>query len=340
MKKLLALFALMASPCIYADAIVRDLHYLVTVDATQNWKKNDPEYPGEQWSKAWTKQTYELKTQLRSDGKLEVRNLLDPDLEARLEAKVVRLARQAKSKLDASGQPFTIPQTEAERSEFSKKMNAELLACNAEPTCYNDTMLTYAAIMAAVDYPEALEEETVPGQYLYFEPFHGCTESSRIQLKTEIEGIRYNKTSDKFVPFKETHEADTVNASDGLRLCGHFLAVIDTKAESKSMYQETIFVPRPEGLTTYTESGHTSRTKEPQPMPMAVTDWMTERLRRAEPSGTDTVELPLVLPLNGNATWLGKWKGTAKVTMTWSFKNAPQPAAIPAAATPSAPAGK
>lgn len=323
--KFAALIGLMLPTLVLAQPIERELHYLVTVDATQDWYKNDPKYPGDQHSKGWTKQKYELKVRLRSDGELHVRNLLDPNLEARMEAKVVRLARQALKKKDADGNPMKIPKTEEERAAFSRKMSHALRACNAEPTCYSDTMLTFAAIIAAADYPEALEEENIPGRYLYFEPFEGCAESSRITLRTEIEGVRYNKTSDKFVPFSETHEADTVNASDGIRLCSHFLAVIDTQEKERPMYQETIFVPRPVGLSTYTESAHTSRTEEPQPMPMAATDWMTEHLRRAEPSGETTVDLPLVLPLNGNATWLGKWKGNAKVTMRWSFDEVPAP---------------
>lgn len=316
------MLACSAMPTMAAETIYRKLSYDITIDATQDWYKNDPEYPGDQHSKGWAKHRYTLTTWLRSDGELQVRNLLDPDVEKRLEAKVIRLARQALKMADAQGQPIKIPQTEAERTAFTMKMNKRLMDCKAEPTCYNDTMTQYAAIMAAIDYPGALEEDTVEGQYLYFEPYKGCPETSRVKMEMEVGGIRYNKTVDKFVPFKEVRQADTLDASDGLRLCAHFLAVIDTKADSKPMYQETIFIPRPEGYSDYTESRKTQRTEGPQPIITEVTDWIGIELKRNEPSGEMNVELPLILPLNSNATWLGKFKGTAKVNIKWSFEEA------------------
>ena len=313
------------------EPIYRKFTYDIRIEAEQDWYKNDPEYPGDQHSKGRATHRYRLTTWLRSDGELHVRNLLDPDVEKRLEAKVIRLARQALKMADASGEPIHIPQTEEERSAFTMKMNKRLMDCKAEPTCYNDTMMQYAAIMAAIDYPGALEEDTVEGRYLYFEPFKGCPESSRVQMEMEVSGIRYNKTVDKFVPFREVRQADTLDASDGLRLCAHFLAVIDTQAEDRAMYQETIFVPRPQGYSDYTESGKTQRTEGPQPILTEVTDWVGIELRQHEPAGEMNVELPLVLPLNSNATWLGKFDGTAKVNLKWSFEegNPPLPTAGP-----------
>ena len=176
-----------------------------------------------------------------------------------------------------------------------------------------------AALLAAIDYPGALEEDTVPGRYLYFLPYKGCAEYSRITLDVAIDGVRYNKDINEFIPFSERRSADTVNASDGLPLCTHFLAVIDTEDPDRPMYQETVFVPRPEGVTEYTENDHTSRETPFQPLGTAVVDWMGNELRHAPSSGERRVELPLPLPLNQNATWLGKWTGTAKVHMQWSF---------------------
>ena len=320
--------AIAAAPAAAAPApapvtVERELHIVATVDAAQTWKKNDPEYPGDQWSKGTTTQRYEITTRLRSDGKLEVRNLLDPDLNARLEAKTIHLARQAKKALEASGQPFVLPKTPEERTAFTQRMNADILTCNGEAICSYEKQMQYAALMAAIDYPEALEDEDVPGQYLYFLPFKGCPQKSRVTLTMTIEGVRYNKDADKFVPFKEHRSADTVDASLGRSMCSHLLAVIDTQDKEKPMFQETILIPRPVGVTEYTESNHTSREEQPQPMPTAVLDWMTESLRHAKPEGTLTATLPLVLPLNANATWLGLWNGEAKVTMQWSFREVP-----------------
>ena len=308
-----------AKPLPKPAPIEHELRFVVNVQAQQNWKKNDPEYPGEQWSKATTTQRYELATHLKSDGVLEVRNLLDPDLDTRLEAKTIHLARAAKKSIEASGKPFKPPKTEADLQALNRQMQADRFNCKGNAACTKDSTMHYAAIIAAMQYPDALKPDTEAGRYQYFLPFKGCAESSRITLTMQIEGVRYNKTSDKFVPFSERRHADTVNASDGLALCEHFLVVMDTSDQAEPMRVENVFVPRPEGITEYTESGHTSRTPEPQPMPGAVLEWMTETLRHAPASGKASTVLPLSLSLNGNSTWLGLWKGSARVNFAWSF---------------------
>lgn len=302
---------------------VRELHVVATVDATQTWKKNDPKYPGEQWSTGSAQQRYEIRTQLQSEGKLELRNLLDPDLPTRMEAKTIFLARQAKKMLEKPGQTFKLPKTEQEKAALTMRMREELSLCDGQPACRYEKELFYAAIFAAMAYPEAMEEDTEPGRYLYFLPFKGCPEYSRVTLKMAIDGVRYNKDVDKFIPFSERHSADTINADEGISLCSHFTAVIDTQDKDKPMYQETIFVPRPVGLTEYTENGHTSREQQPQPVVTAAIDWMNAHLRHASSDGKASVSLPLALPLNQNATWLGLWTGTAKVTMEWTFREVP-----------------
>jgi hypothetical protein len=307
----------------------RELHIVATINATQTWKKNDPEHPGEQWSKGTTQQRYEVRTRLRSDGKLEVRHLLDPDLATRMEAKTIYLARQAKKMLDKPGQPFKLPKTEQEKAEFTMNMRRDIASCEEDLTCFQEKQVYYASIFAAMDYPQALEEDSDPGRYLYFMPYKGCPEISRVTLSMAIDGVRYNKDADKFVPFSERHSADSVNPSDGVTLCLHFAAVIDTQDPAKPMWQETIFVPRPEGMTEYTENNHTAREKQAQPIVTAVVDWMGHVLRHATTSGKASAALPLPLPLNQNATWLGLWTGTANVTMEWSFEEVPASAEPP-----------
>lgn len=321
-----------------AAPLERELHVVATIEATQEWKKNDPKYPGDQWSKGRATQRFEITTRLQSDGRIEVRNLLDPDLTARLEAKTIHLARQAKKYFESSGKPFKLPQTPEERSRFQYEMNSRLLACNAEPTCYADAQLEYAAMMAAMDNPEALEDDTVPGRYQYFLPYRGCPEQASVTLNMSVEGVRYNKDVDEFIPFKETHVGDSVEEPDGLALCRHFTAVLDTQDAKTPMFQETIFIPRPVGITTWTENGHTATKKEPQPVITAVYDWMNEQLRHAPAEGTRTATLPLPLPLNQNATWLGLWTGSAKVTMQWSFRDVgPAPSKEPLKGPPNTP---
>ncbi|MGQ0622535.1 MAG: hypothetical protein ACT4QA_21950 [Panacagrimonas sp.] len=317
------LLALAVPVAAQAAVIEREFHFVATIEATQDWKKNDPEHPGDQWSKGTTKQRYELTTRLRSEGKLELRNLLDPDIEARMEAKTIWLARQAKKMLSKPGQPFKLPKTEQETQALTMRMREDLSLCDGQPACRQEKELYYAAIFAAMQYPEAMEEDTEPGRYLYFLPYKGCPEASRVTLTMAIDGVRYNKDANKFLPFSERHDADSVNASDGLALCAHMAAVIDTQDPEKPMWQETVFVPRPEGMTVYTENDHTSREQQSQPVVTAVIDWMGHTLRHAPASGEASATLPLALPLNQNATWLGLWTGSAHVQMQWSFKEVP-----------------
>lgn len=292
---------------------------VVTVDATQDWVKNDPKHPGEQFSKATGQQRWEVSTTLRSDGVLEVRDLLDHDLDTRLEAKIIRLARKARAAIEARGGKLVLPTTEAEKLALDRRFQVDIGKCKGVASCTSALNLEYAAVYAALEYPEALQEDEVPGQYLYFESFPGCPSRSRVQLTLAIDGKRWNKDVDKFVDFSERRSADTVDASDGLSLCSHFLIVLDTADSKRGMRVENVFIPRPVGITEYTERGRTQRTEESQPMPGAVMEWVDATLRQAPLSGTASADLPLSLSLNGISIWLGKWTGTAKATLIWRF---------------------
>ena len=313
------------SGAVAAQSLERELRVIVTIEAAQDWKKNDPEYPGEQWSKATGSQRWEIRTRLRSDGTLHAYDLLDPDLDTRMWAKTVHLARQAKKLLDRPGQPFELPRTAEEKANFMREVKVKDMACKGDTACRRRHTMQTAAIMAAIENPELLEADDLPGRYLYFLPYPGCLEESRVSLSLSIEGVRYNKTVDEFVPFRERRSADTVNASDGLALCEHFAATIDTQDPERRMRQETIFIPRPVGTTEYTESGHTSRRQEPQPLIGAVLNWANASLRHANTRGDTSVTVPLPLSLNGNSTWLGQWTGVAKARMEWSFEEVPPP---------------
>lgn len=302
------------------------LDVVVTVDAVQDWHKNDPQHPGEQYSKAKGQQRWEVSTTLRSDGVLEVRDLLDRDLDTRLEAKIIRLARKAKAAIEARGGKLVPPTNEAEKLALDRRFQVDIGKCNGVAACTSALNMEYAAIYAALEYPEALQEDEVPGQYYYFEPFPDCPSRSRVQLSLAIDGRRWNKDVDKFVDFSERRSADTVDASDGLPLCSHFLVVLDSQDPKRGMRVENVFIPRPVGITEYTERGRSQKTEEPQPMPGAVMEWVDATLRQAPLSGTASAELPLSLSLNGNSTWLGLWTGTAKATLEWRFAPAPKPA--------------
>ena len=314
-----------------AASIEREFHLVVTIDATQDWKKNDPKHPGDQHSHAVSHDRWEVRTRLRSDGVLQVHNLLDPDLNERLYAKTILLAREAQAAFAREGKKIVPPRTDEEKDAFQHQMEQQIWACNGEPACDRDMNLRYAALMAAIQHPEMLEPDKEPGQYLYFLPFPNCGGESRMTVSLDIEGVRFNKDSKDFVPYSEHHRADTINASDGLQLCEHYTAVIDTEDPKKNTaYQETIFIPRPVGTTDYTENGHTSHTEEPQPIVPEVADWLGETLAYGPISGKIVKDIPIHLSLNGNSTWLGLWDGIAKTTVEWSFDEVP-PAPVPAA---------
>ncbi|WP_293373278.1 hypothetical protein [Nevskia sp.] len=314
-----------------AAAVDYQLKLVATVDATQDWLKNDPKNPGKQWSKGSTTQRYEITTRLRTDGAKQVRNLLDPDVEARMEAKTIHLARQAKKAIEASGGRLILPKTPADEAALAKRFQNEVLACKGDAECNATLNLEYAAIYAAVAYPEAMEPDEDEGRYLYLLPYKGCPGKSRVQLTMNIAGERYNKTVDRLVAFEEKRTADSIDASDGRSLCSHFTVVLDPDDAKRPLWIENVHVPSPVGVTEFIESKHTSRATEPQPMPTAALEWITETLRHAPASGKASATLPLPLSLNGNSTWLGLWTGSVKVTLDWSFLPVPSaPAAKPA----------
>lgn len=326
----LALAAGLLAGSAQAAPVDRVLTVVATVEATQTWEKNDPKYPARQWSKGSTRQRYELRVPMRSDGERQIRNLLDPDLNARLEAKTVHLARLAKKAIEASGGKLKLPSTPAEEAELAKRMQYDQMKCRGDAVCNQETQLFYAAILAATQYPEAMEEEDEPGRYYHFLPYKGCAGASRVTLEMDIAGERWNKTVDRLVPFQEHRTADSHNASDGLSLCSHFTIVFDPDDAKRPLWVENIHIPSPVGVTEFTESQHTSRATEPQPMPTAALEWITDTLRHAPASGKASATLPLPLSLNGNSTWLGLWTGTAKVSLEWSFPPvAPSPPAAP-----------
>lgn len=320
---LIALPALVLCAPATAKVVERELKVVITSEAVQDWKKNDPQYPGEQWSKATAKQRWEIRTRLRSDGQLRANDLLDPDLDTRMWAKTAHLARQAVKVIESRGQTFKLPRTDAEKAAFMREVKKQDVACQGDTACRRRHTMETAAIMAAIQNPELLEPDDEPGRYLYFEPFPGCAEQSRVTMTLSIDGVRYNKDVDKFVPFSERRSADKVNASDGLALCEHFLATLDTQDPQGRMRQETLYIPSAVGVTEYTERGHTSRREEPQPLIGAVLDWAQAILRHSPPRGRASADLPLPLSLNGNSTWLGQWTGTAKATLEWSFEEVP-----------------
>lgn len=314
---------LLASVAWAQEVTERELYVEVEFEADQKWESRTEEF-GYQHSTATTKQHWVLRTRLRSDSGLHTRNILDPSLQKRLDAKTIHLARQAKKDIEAAGGRLTIPKTPEGRSQLTLQMQEETAACGTDARCRQDTMMRYAAIFAVMDNPDVLENDDEEGQFLYYEPYPGCTDFSKVSMTLEIEGIRWSKSKEELVPFSEKRQADQENPPHDVDLCTRFLAVIDTEDADKPMYLENFYLPSGVGETAYTIYGNTTRKTEEQPMPPGVLRYVTERLKHAKTSGSETVEQRLTFPLNGRSEETGSSVGTARINLEWKFSD-PEP---------------
>ena len=95
----------------------RQLRIVITPDGAQDWRNEL------QWYKASTQQRYELTTTLRSDGKLEGANLLDPDTTRRLAIKTEYLRRKGVAMLQANGFDPASPTLMPDLSSRAQKDN-------------------------------------------------------------------------------------------------------------------------------------------------------------------------------------------------------------------------
>ncbi|MDN5862936.1 MAG: hypothetical protein L0H19_05750 [Salinisphaera sp.] len=313
LRCLWVLFAMMTllTAAAAAEPVERELHIVVEVDGQQSWQGTG-QFAGEH-TLATTSQTYEVTVTLRSDGGLYALNLLDPDRKKRLKAKTIHLARKALR--TAQGAGASLPVTPAQRRELTQRMRQERNACNVNSACRHEVSLRYAAIFAAMQYPQALKGDAGPGRYGYFEPYPGCASHWRVDMSLTIEGVRNDH------PYREQHSAhDQASDDGGVPLCQRYLAVIDTQDSEQPLYLENFFVPSATGETVILRGdAEPQHSTETQPMPSAVLSWVTAQLKHAPASGTITGSVPLILQLNGISTRLGKLQGQAQVKLTWRF---------------------
>ncbi len=316
----LLLFLLSVSSS-FAETLERELQVVVEFDAEQSWVSETEEF-GKQFYDATSSQRYELRTRLQADSQLQTLNLLDPDQEKRLKAKTIHLARQARKKLAAAGKPVAIPQTPAEKTALTQQMQEEQYVCQGDPECRRDTMLFYAAIFAAIEYPEAAQAPAGGGRYLYYEPGPACSSYARVTMQLSIQGEHYNKGEKEVVPFTEERSADVENPDDDIALCKRYLAVIDTDDKAEPLYVENFYLPSAQGETVITELGNTREKTERQPMPGDVLAWVTQQLKHADTSGEASARVRLLQPLNGISEQSGAIMGHADVKMRWEFSDA------------------
>lgn len=304
-----ALLALTAAPA-SAAPIERQLQIHITVDGKQDWKN------ALQWSKATTRQTYDFSTSLRSDGKLEGANLLDPDMNRRLAIKTEYLRRQGLEGLKAAG--FNIASPDLQR-QVSSAMQKENLACEGDTICRSEVGGKYATLMAAALEPDNSAIFAGEPRYLFFSAYPGCVNKVHAVIKTQTKGeTGYGRNKDKIFPYSLDQSGDHQgNAVELKSLCTFFTVVVDTKEQK--MFVENVYIPASRGTAVRTEFGKTQTSEVEHPIPPPLQGWVNETLRHAAMSGSAAASLPLNLPLDGNSTVLGLFTGDAQVKLKWTW---------------------
>jgi len=301
---------------VVAAPVERQLRIRLDVEATQDWK-NDP-----QWGKANSQQHYDIATTLRSDGKLYVENLLDPDRARRMKIKSDWYLYQGLSELKAEN-GGKLPPAGQGRVELS----AESLAMSggmASPQMANASPQRLTAQQALRDRSiEDLEAfmrqyDQPGGRWMYFEGFSGCASQLQIQYHSKFVGDIARKAGNK-APFDMQWDADVrAPASDGQPLCKRY--VVTYAPSTDTLIVENVYLPPPRGTSVRKEFGRTERREVDLPAPYEVARWADDALKQSRSAGTLSATLPLNAALDGKDAALGEFRGTGKVALEWSFR--------------------
>lgn len=288
----------------------RKLSISISLDGKQDWKN------ALQWSKATTTQVYDFSTTLRSNGKLYGANLLDPDMETRLAIKTEYLRQQGLKQLAASG--FN-PQSKNLMGDVSSRAQQDNFNCKGDSVCLGEVGGKYAALMAAAVEPDNSAVMEGDPRYQFFFGYPGCVNTIHAVHKYDAAGeTAYGRNKDKIFPYQLTYRGDSAgNDVDRKSLCTYYTVVVDTL--EKKLYVENTYIPEARGQVSRTEFGKTQTTDGDLPVAGPVQGWVNENLRQTTLSGAVTGTLPLVMPLDGNATVMGLFTGDAKATLKWSW---------------------
>lgn len=310
---LLAVVALGVVPA-WAAPMDRQLRIVITLDGAQDWRNEL------QWYKASTQQRYELTTTLRSDGKLEGANLLDPDTTRRLAIKTEYLRRKGVAMLKANG--FD-PASPTLMSDLSSRAQKDNFNCKGDTVCLSQTGARYAALMAAAVEPDNSGIFAGEPRYLFFSDFPGCPNQLRAVNRIQAQGeTAYGRKKDKLHPFSLDMKGDFAGSEqDRNALCTYFVAVVDT--QEQKLYVENVYIPSARGTVTRTEFGKTETREADIPVAEPLQGWVNQTLRMNALSGSAKAVLPLTQPLDGNATILGNFTGEGRATLEWSWTPAP-----------------
>lgn len=306
----------------FAAPIERELSLTLSVDGSQSWRN------GKQWSKSTTQQRYEISTRLVSDGRLYVDNLLDADRERRMRIKsefytyrgLVELKREFAGRLPSY----------AEVSHRVSGESAEVLQARARcvdaADCPSVVAERFSAITALQhNTPAELDDfiasyDEPGGRYMVFSGSAGCANRMRLTQRSHFAGEQaYDRDKKKLQAFTLDWTADSQgNAVDQRNLCERYVAVIDTA--SGQLHLENAYMPLLRGKVVQVIAGVSRQSEADLPVPYEVMRWVNEHLAQAAESGRRNTTLRLTRPLDGNATVLGEFDGSAQVDLSWSFK--------------------
>lgn len=300
----------------FAAPVQRTLAFKLEIDATQDWRN------GNQWGKSNTQQHYTLSAQLRSDGRLYADNLLDPDMTRRMQIKNDWYLYQGLLELKAEN-GGKLPAAGARQPELS----ADSLAMSggmASPTLANLSPQRLTALEALRNHkPEELEAfmrgyDQAGGRWMYFEGFTGCANSLQLKYNSKFEGDVARKPGNK-APFDMLWNADTRGTSEQQQsLCRRYVATYDQATDT--LFVENLYLPSPHGTSVRNEFGRTERKEVDLPPVYEVMGWADAALKRAHSTGKLSATLPIMTALDGRDAALGRFEGTAAVTLEWSFR--------------------
>lgn len=308
---LLATTAVTAPAASAPAPLDRKLSISISLDGQQDWKNVL------QWSKATTTQRYEFAVSLRSDGRLNAPNLLEPNTEQRMAIKTEYLRQQGLRRLRAMGIDPASPSLMQELSARAQKANFD---CKGDSVCLSDTSIRFAELMAAAVEPDNSVLFEGEPRYQYFFGYPGCSNSVHAQHEYAAKGeTAYGRNKDKLFPYTLSYHGDSRGTTqEQASLCTFFTVVVDTR-ENK-MFVENVYIPAAHGKVVRDEFEKTRIEESKElPIPAPLQGFVNDQLRHAGFSGEAQEALKLTLPLDGNATVLGNWTGTANTTLKWSW---------------------
>lgn len=306
----------------------RALEFQIDLTGTQQWKN------GAQATEASTRQTYVIRTRLRSNGFLYSDNLLDTDQAARLEIKPMYYARQGLERLKARN-GGKLPATPEDAAALFERYRDRGNHCRDNFECNQHAIEQLAAVNAMKQNSRPDLEEYLAShgtgpepRYLYFFGYADCPVSLEMHYELQVKGQRaFDKKKEKLMPYALQRKADSKGSDeDSKTLCEKYVVTVDVK--TGTMFVENLYIPAPPGTTLLT-IGTTTQTLDEKiglPPPFELLNWSSAKLRQAGESGNEKASLPLTFPLDGDATVQGSFTGTLNLALRWNFKAEAKPA--------------